>query len=73
MKTMRYLLTSHTVAVVSGEPVTNHFPSGLKASAVGVPPLTENWKDFIHDQRWQRRWVAESRDDRALRRKLLGA
>ena len=36
-------------------------PAGLRTH---LPPLTENWKDFIHDQRWQRRWVAQSRDDR---------
>jgi len=36
-------------------------PAGLRAH---LPPLTENWKDFIQDQRWQRRWVAESKQDR---------
>ena len=36
-------------------------PAGLRTH---LPPLTENWKDFIHDQRWQRRWVAESKQDR---------
>lgn len=36
-------------------------PAGLRSR---LPPLTENWKDFIDDQRWQRRWVAESRQDR---------
>ena len=41
--------------------LTVALPAGLRAH---LPPLTENWKDFIQDQRWQRRWVAESRDDR---------
>ncbi len=36
-------------------------PAGLRTH---LPPLTENWKDFIQDQRWQRRWVAESKQDR---------
>ena len=36
-------------------------PAGLRAH---LPPITENWKDFIQDQRWQRRWVAESKQDR---------
>jgi len=36
-------------------------PAGLRAH---LPPLTENWKDFIHAQRWQRRWVAEREADR---------
>jgi len=36
-------------------------PAGLRTL---LPPLTENWKNFIHDQRWQRRWVHERDDDR---------
>ena len=38
-------------------------PAGLRAH---LPPLTENWKDFIHAQRWQRRWVAQRDADRRL-------
>jgi len=29
-----------------------------------LPPLTENWRDFIAANNWRRRWVAESRRDR---------
>lgn len=29
-----------------------------------LPSLTNDWKDFIQDERWQRRWVAESKRDR---------
>ena len=36
-------------------------PAGLR---VHLPPLTENWKNFIHEQRWQRRWVVERDADR---------
>ncbi|HEY8535893.1 MAG TPA: sulfatase-like hydrolase/transferase, partial [Vicinamibacterales bacterium] len=31
-----------------------------------LPPLTENWRDFIAAGNWRRRWVAESRRDRRL-------
>ncbi|MBK5298876.1 MAG: sulfatase-like hydrolase/transferase [Vicinamibacteria bacterium] len=36
-------------------------PAGLREH---LPPLTESWKGFIRDQRWQRRWVTESQEDR---------
>ncbi len=36
-------------------------PGGLRAH---LPPLTENWKGFIDNQRWQRRWIAERDGDR---------
>ncbi len=29
-----------------------------------LPPLTENWRDFIAANNWRRRWVVESRRDR---------
>jgi hypothetical protein len=29
-----------------------------------LPPLTENWKGFIQNQHWQRRWVHERDSDR---------
>ncbi|HEX7085917.1 MAG TPA: sulfatase-like hydrolase/transferase [Vicinamibacterales bacterium] len=29
-----------------------------------LPPLTENWRDFIAADNWRRRWVVESRRDR---------
>lgn len=41
--------------------LTVALPAGLRTF---LPPLTENWKDFINDQRWQRRWVAVSKEDR---------
>ncbi len=44
-------------------------PAGLRTY---LPPLTENWKDFINDQRWQRRWVRQRDDDRrAVPRALI--
>jgi hypothetical protein len=30
----------------------------------GLPPLTENWKGFLVNQHWQRRWVHERDADR---------
>ena len=36
-------------------------PAGVRAH---LPPLTDNWKDFIRDQRWQRRWASERESDR---------
>jgi len=41
--------------------LTLALPAGLRTL---LPPLTENWKDFIANQRWQRRWVQERDDDR---------
>lgn len=36
-------------------------PAGLRA---GLPPLTENWKNFVRDRQWQRRWVSARDADR---------
>jgi hypothetical protein len=36
-------------------------PVGLRAH---LPPLTENWKDFIHAQHWKSRWAEERSADR---------
>ena len=41
--------------------LTVALPAGLRTH---LPPLTENWKDFIQDQRWQRRWVSQRDQDR---------
>ena len=46
-------------------------PAGLRAL---LPPMTENWRGFIQNQRWQRRWVAEREQDRReVPRNLLAA
>ena len=29
-----------------------------------LPPLTEDWQNFLRDQQWQQRWVNERDDDR---------
>jgi hypothetical protein len=36
-------------------------PEGPRQS---LPSLTNDWKNFIQNERWQRRWVAESKGDR---------
>jgi hypothetical protein len=41
--------------------LTVALPAGLRTH---LPPLTENWKDFIQDQRWQRRWISQRDQDR---------
>lgn len=41
--------------------LTTALPAGLRAR---LPPLTENWRDFIDARRWQGRWIAEREQDR---------
>ena len=36
-------------------------PEGPRQS---LPSLTNDWNNFIQDERWQRRWVSESKKDR---------
>ena len=38
-------------------------PEGPRQS---LPSLTNDWKNFIQNERWQRRWVAESKNDRRV-------
>lgn len=51
------LMTIDTAVVY----LTLALPEGPRAY---LPPLTENWRGFLDNQRWQRRWVAERDQDR---------